>query len=92
MKQLETTLLLLKKENQILLAPKKRGLGTLKYNGIGGKVEKNETVESAMIREAEEEVCITPLRYEEMGEIEFLEYIKEEKAKVKLYIYVSDKW
>lgn len=33
MKQLETTLLLLKKENEILLAMKKRGFGTGKYNG-----------------------------------------------------------
>lgn len=92
MKPLETTLLLLKKQNQILLAQKKQGFGCGKYNGIGGKREETETIEEAMIREAEEEVCITPLEYEKIGEIEFLEYIKGEKAKVKMHIYVSSKW
>ena len=37
---METTLCLLKKENAILLAMKKRGFGAGKYNGVGGKIEK----------------------------------------------------
>lgn len=37
---METTLCLLKKENSILLAMKKRGFGAGKYNGVGGKIEK----------------------------------------------------
>ena len=40
---METTLCLLKKDNSILLAMKKRGFGSGKYNGIGGKIEKGET-------------------------------------------------
>lgn len=42
MKKKETTLLLLRKENEILLAMKKRGFGTGKYNGVGGKIEEDD--------------------------------------------------
>lgn len=47
MRLLEATLCLLRKDNQILLAKKKRGFGEGKYNGVGGKLEKNETPEMA---------------------------------------------
>lgn len=39
METLETTLCLLKRNDEILLAMKKRGFGTGKYNGVGGKIE-----------------------------------------------------
>lgn len=58
MKQLETTLLLLRKGNEILLAMKKRDFGVGKYNGIGGKLEENETPEMAMLRETKEEINV----------------------------------
>ena len=61
MKNKETTLLIIKKENKILLARKKRGFGLGKWNGIGGKIEENETPEEAMIRETEEEIFATPI-------------------------------
>ena len=92
MKVLETTLLLLRKDNQILLAKKKRGFGEGKYNGVGGKLEDGETPEEAMIRETEEEIMITPTKYEKMGVIEFLEYVKGERANVKFHLYVATEW
>ena len=55
---METTLCLLKKDNSILLAMKKRGFGSGKYNGIGGKIEKGETPDEAMIRETKEEIKV----------------------------------
>lgn len=92
MKILETTLLLLRKDNEILLAKKKRGFGEGKYNGVGGKLEEGETPEEAMIRETEEEIMITPTKYEKMGVIEFLEYVKGERANVKFHLYVATEW
>lgn len=92
MKTLETTLLLLRKDNEILLAKKKRGFGEGKYNGVGGKLEKDETPEEAMIRETEEEIMVTPTKYEKMGVIEFLEYVKGERANVKFHLYVATEW
>jgi len=48
------TLLFLIKEDQILLAMKKRGFGMGRFNGVGGKIEPGETIEQAMIRECQE--------------------------------------
>ena len=54
------TLLFLVKEDskEVLLAMKKRGFGEGKWNGVGGKVEEGETVEQAVIREAQEEIAV----------------------------------
>lgn len=92
MDRLETTLCLLKRNDEILLAIKKRGFGEGKYNGVGGKLEKGETPEEAMIRETEEEIMVTPTKYEKMGIIEFLEYVKGERTNVKFHLYVATEW
>lgn len=55
----QTTLVLVfNSQNQILLCMKKRGFGVGKYNGSGGKVEGNESLEQAAIRELQEETGI----------------------------------
>lgn len=61
------TLLFLRRGDEILLAMKKRGFGVGKWNGAGGKVEANETIEEAMIREAEEEIGVTPLKFHKVA-------------------------
>lgn len=53
-----TTLCLLMRENKILLAMKKRGFGSGKWNGVGGKVSDDESVEEAALREVEEEIGV----------------------------------
>ena len=92
MKELHTTLLIVRKENKILLARKKRGFGFGKWNGIGGKVEKTETIEEAMIREIQEEISVTPIKYEKIGIIRFVEYIKEELTTNDMHLYIATKW
>lgn len=92
MNRLETTLCLLVKENKILLAMKKRGFGEGRYNGIGGKIEKSETPEQAMIREAKEEILITPTKYEKVGLIEFDEYYKGNKQNLIFHLYLVYEW
>lgn len=92
MKKLETTLLLLKKENQILLAEKKRGFGKGKYNGVGGKLKEKETPEEAMLRETKEEIGIVPLNYHYVGVINFIETVNKEKTNVIMHLYKSEKW
>ena len=89
---LETTLCLLKKDNRILLAMKKRGFGEGKYNGVGGKIENGETPEEAMIRETKEEILVTPTKYEKVGIIEFDEFYKGQKEKVMFHLYVASEW
>lgn len=92
MERIETTLLLLRKEDKILLAMKKRGFGTGKYNGIGGKIEKGETPEIAMVREAEEEIFITPIEYNKVGIVEFIEIYKGKKVNMLFHLYIATKW
>lgn len=39
----------------VLLGMKKNGFGKGKYNGFGGKIEQNEGIKAAVLRELEEE-------------------------------------
>ncbi len=59
--------------NRLCLAMKKRGFGIGKWNGIGGKVQDEETVEEAAIRELKEEIGVDTHHHhlEEVGNIKF---------------------
>lgn len=92
MKNIETTLCLLRRNDEILLALKKRGFGEGKYNGVGGKLELGETPEQAMLRETKEEINVIPTKYEFNGVIEFIEYYKGEKQHLKFYLYIATEW
>ncbi|MCX4248398.1 MAG: 8-oxo-dGTP diphosphatase [Bacilli bacterium] len=89
---METTLCLLKDSNKIMLAMKKRGFGEGKYNGVGGKLEENETKEEAMIRETKEEINVTPTEYEYMGMVKFDEFYKGKPQRLIFHLYVVTKW
>lgn len=88
-KILPTTLLLVIKDNKILLACKKRGFGIGKYNGVGGKLEPGENVEQGMIRETFEEIGIVPKDYILRGVINFDEYYKGEPVIEVTHIFVA---
>ena len=92
MKTQLTTLLLILKNKQILLAEKKRGFGVGKFNGIGGKVEKDETIEDAMIREAQEEIGVTPTDFTKMATITFDEWINDEEKQVIMSVFVAQNY
>jgi ADP-ribose pyrophosphatase YjhB (NUDIX family) len=65
------TLCFLIKDDKILLAMKKRGFGAGKWNGVGGKLEKDETVEQALLRETKEEIIVTPTKFYQVATIDF---------------------
>ena len=89
MKELYTTLLHVIKDGKILLAEKKRGFGQGLLNGVGGKVEPDETIEEAMIREAKEEIGIIPINYKKRGLLVFEEFFKGEQTKETIHIYLK---
>jgi len=74
----KVTLCFLLKDDEILLAVKKRslsgfGAGIGKWNGIGGKVDKGEMIRFATTRELNEEVGVVVKEddLEEVGNIKF---------------------
>lgn len=52
------TLIIIHKDNKVLLGMKKRGFGEGRWNGFGGKLHDNEQIEDAAIREVKEEINI----------------------------------
>ena len=89
---LEQTLCLFKKDSKLLLAFGKKGFNAGRYNGVGGKIKKNETPEEAMLRRVKEEMAITPTNYEKVGYLEFDEYYEKEKQRVALHLYIASEW
>lgn len=86
------TLLFLRKDDQVLLAMKKRGFGEGRWNGVGGKVDKGETIEQALVREAQEEVGVTPLDYTKVANIRFDEFFKGVPTIMHVHVYVATDW
>lgn len=86
------SLLFLRKGNLILLAMKKRGFGEGRWNGVGGKVEPNESIDQAMIREAQEEIGITPTKYEKVADIRFDEFFKGQPTIMHVHAFMATGW
>ncbi|MCS7104150.1 MAG: 8-oxo-dGTP diphosphatase [Thermofilaceae archaeon] len=61
---------LLYKES-ILLIRKKRGFGAGKINGVGGRVERGESLESAVVREVQEEIGVKVSSLRPAGTLKF---------------------
>ena len=55
----------------VLLGMKKRGFGAGRWNGFGGKVNQEEAIETAALRELHEEAGITVKEIEQFGIIDF---------------------
>lgn len=88
---IKATLVFFFKENKILLAMKKRGFAQGKWNGIGGKVNKGESILSAAIRETEEEIMVTPLSLDRVAKLNFF-HISEDFSGMSVYVYFCKKW
>ena len=65
------TLLFVRRDREVLLIRKKRGLGAGKINAPGGRLEPGETPLACAVREVQEELCVTPLDPDHRGELRF---------------------
>ena len=89
--QIVTTIALIDDENKILIGKRPLGKAFEKlWEFPGGKVEKNETVEQAIIRETKEEInidlsmnCIAPLAFSTY---------KNENVNIIILLFISRKW
>lgn len=84
-----TTLLYVVCGDKVLLGKKLRGFGKGKFNGAGGKVNENETIEEAMLRETKEEFNIIPTGYKHVGNILYDEFNGDEKIYYDTAIFVA---
>ena len=90
----QATLLFLMKDDQLLLAMKKRGFGEGKWNGVGGKVEAGEDVVSAMSREALEEIGCSPVDAQEVARLRFY-FPEAPRGKVwdqEVIVFIASAW
>lgn len=84
------TLLFYRRENEILLAMKKRGFGEGRWNGVGGKVEKDESIEEALVRESQEEIGVAP---NSLGKVALLNFtFPDGSPDWEVHVYFSDKY
>lgn len=67
----QATILLLIRDEEVLLAMKKRGFGVGKWNGVGGKTNLGEDIMEAAIREAEEEIKVQADHLIQVAELNF---------------------
>jgi len=65
------SLCLLWNDSHILLGLKKRGFGKGRWNGFGGKVEIDESIETAAKRELYEEANLRAQKIEKIAELKF---------------------
>lgn len=87
------TLLFLRSGDQLLLAMKKRGFGKGKWNGVGGKLEEGESLESALVRECVEEIGVTPNSWTAVGELDFVQDAEtDDPWHMFVYAYITDEW
>jgi 8-oxo-dGTP diphosphatase len=69
----DATLVLLLRDDEILLGLKKRGFAQGKLNGFGGKIETGETIEAAAARELREE-CGVQVDVNDLAPVARLEF------------------
>ncbi len=65
------SLVLIADGEKVLLGMKKRGFGTGRWNGFGGKVDGGESIEKAATREVFEECGLTVSNLEHRGVLDF---------------------
>lgn len=91
MKQATLCFLVDKANDSILLAMKKRGFGVGLWNGVGGKVQDNESIENAMKRETKEEIEVDVIDYEKVGEIQF-NFEDKSISGQNVHVYLARAW
>lgn len=88
----QTTLCLLVREGEILLAMKKRGFGVGKWNGVGGKPDKGDKdILETAIRETEEEIGVKTNNLEKVAVLTFYFPNKKEWDQ-DVHVYLAKDW
>ena len=76
---------------KVLLGYKKRGFGMNKWNGLGGKVEKGESIIDGAKREAREESGLSILAIKQCGLIEF-QFESKMNEMMEVHVFTADEF
>jgi mutator protein MutT len=92
----DTTLVYLIKKSggkisEMCLAMKKRGFGMNRWNGVGGKLEKGESVFEAAVRETREEIGVEIKQSSRVAELDFF-FSHHPDWNQKVHVYFSETW
>lgn len=85
----KVTIVYLIRGNEVCLGMKKRGFGQGLWNGTGGKVLENETIEEAAKREAKEEFGVDLVKMKNMGKILF---VFKDGFEHESHLFISYNW
>ncbi|OYW41949.1 hypothetical protein B7Z28_01950 [Candidatus Saccharibacteria bacterium 32-45-3] len=75
-----------------MLGIKKTGYRENIWNGVGGKVEKGETSEQGIVREAREETTTRPMNFWEVAQLNALHRYKNGSVQHFVHVYLCDEW
>lgn len=95
MRKIETegTLCFPIRDNQVLLAMKKRGFGKGRWNGFGGKAKPGETLKGAAVREVREESELV-VAEDDLEEVAVIDFFFREKPEwdQRVYTFFVRRW
>lgn len=92
MKTVETTVVFLRRGDEILLPMKKRGFGAGRYNGAGGKIKSGESAKESAIRETREETGVKVLSLTQVADLTFHEEYQGTPEIVHSHVYICTEW
>lgn len=78
-------------DDLVLLAMKKRGFGTGKWNGYGGKVQVGENPITATVRELEEESGLVADE-KNLQQVALVRFYFDKKPVFECYVYMTHVW
>ena len=87
----QMSLLFLVENARVLLGRMKRGFGEGKLTGIGGRREDGESTQETAVREAVEEVSVTPLQPQHVSTLDFM-FPHEPLWSQQVHVYTCDAW
>ncbi len=87
----KSTLCFCIKDNRVLLAMKKRGFGSGKWNGYGGKVQTKENPVTAAVRELEEESGLIA-NEKDLYQLALIRFYFDGNLVFECFVYITHSW